>query len=112
MATKKKVVRKTRSQQIIEDEIEWYQPLSATRRIMRDLGKMGFEFSGHGAGCGGEDFGLTYELSKDSYLYAEVSEMGRKVKTSLTLWNGDDAQDLDGNLYRTARKIIKAAKKN
>jgi hypothetical protein len=42
----------------IEREIEWYKIRKPVAKGMIELGKMGFEVSGHGCGFGGEDFGL------------------------------------------------------
>lgn len=100
----------TRAQREIEDEIQWYEPKARTRRLMRSLGKLGFQFSGHGAGLGGEDFGLIYTLSKTSYLHAEISETPRGIKTWLVLCTEDTDKTLKGNLLRLARKHIKANK--
>lgn len=62
----------------IKEEIKWYGVKRKIANVMLRLGNMGFEFSGHGAGMGGEDFGLTMDLSKSKYMHVSISDMGRK----------------------------------
>lgn len=72
----------------IESEIEGYNPKKVIAKGMRKLGELGFEFSGHGCGGGGEDFGLIKcnigEPGEDDYLYVNFCDIGRRVVVSVS----------------------------
>lgn len=65
MKTNKKTASKRMKE--IKQEIEWYNIRKPIADAMIKLGELGFEFSGHGCGCGGEDFGLINE-KQDRYV--------------------------------------------
>jgi len=82
----------------IEQEIEWYEVKKSIADAMLKLGEVGFEFSGHGCGLGGEDFNL---VTKD--LYVNFCDMGKKVKVSIT--NNDE--DMDEVFSGTVKGALK-----
>lgn len=60
----------------IREEISWYKPPRRVRDALLALGEMGFEFSGHGAGGGGEDFSMTYDFPNgEESLWAGVTNL-------------------------------------
>ena len=65
----------------IRDEIKWYEPKKRIADAMLALGELGFEFSGHGVGLGGEDLGLWYDKLS---LYFNFCDRGNKVVASIT----------------------------
>lgn len=68
------------SLQIIEKEIAWYRVHDSLADIIRKLGNMGFEFSGHGVDLGSEveDFSLVKDYSKNASIHVSLSRLGRK----------------------------------
>jgi hypothetical protein len=63
-------------QKEIESEIECYKPKAVICKIMRDLGKLGFSFSGHGGGFGGEDFNF---IKRSTYVNINHRHSGKII---------------------------------
>ena len=100
----------TKAQKEIEHEIEFYNPRPKIAKGMRELGEMGFEFSGHGTGIGGEDFGLV----KDPF-YVNLCNTGTKVKGAVYQSNPPDSSELadTGPMFEgTVDQAIKYIRKN
>lgn len=55
-------------------------------------GELGFEFSGHGCGCGSEDFGLVKDYD-GGYYYFGIYDYGSKVISDLTENSIDSYED-------------------
>ena len=73
----------------VQEEIDWYKPKKAIVDGMLMLERWGFEFSGHGCGFGGEDFGMIFEYQADSdgpegYFYFNFCDEGNKVVATIT----------------------------
>lgn len=81
----KDITNKQNNLQEIEHEINHYEPKKRIADAMRELGELGFEFSGHGWGFGGEDFGLIKhrEKNQDNYIYVNFCDFGSKIKATL-----------------------------
>jgi len=94
----------------IQQEIDWYNPPKNIATAMIELGKIGFEFSGHGCGIYGEDFGLIYFTSKDktSYIYVTLSS---PVKYSSVCFKNDDNEYGKPIYGKSIPNTIKLAKK-
>jgi len=96
----------------IKSEIRHYEPPKDIAKTMMTLGRLGFEFSGHGCGINGEDFTLVYLLSKkdpDDYLYVTLSIPRRDCSVAYK----DDlikTRSLS-NTLKKARKMIKDLRK-
>ena len=73
----------------IEQDVEWYKPKKRIANAMRELGQLGFRATGHGCGLCGEDFGLSFDVTKESYYYVNLCDEGRKVIATFTFDNGD-----------------------
>ena len=100
--TKKRIKKNLKE---IEREIKWYNPPKKIVKAMQDLGKIGFEFSGHGVGMSGEDFGLTYDLSDERYIYANLAIPAKHCSVSV-----DDTfvyTKSYSNTIKRAKKLIK-----
>jgi len=78
---------KTQRMKEIKNEIEWYEIKKKIADAMLRLGELGFEISGHGCGCGGEDFNLV--RYKDG-AYVNFCDQGRKIVVNVTLGVEDD----------------------
>ena len=72
----------------VEEEISCYQPKKRIADAMRKLVHMGFSFSGHGCGFGGEDFGMSFHTTKITYYYVSICDEGRKVSVIFTFDDG------------------------
>lgn len=83
----------TKAQKGIEHEIEWYETSRNVSKLMRRLGRLGFEFSGHGTGFGGEDFSFIKKLSKNVEVYINISDRKRSIKCSANINDYDVNQD-------------------
>ena len=96
----------TKKQRIkeIKDEIEWYNPKKRIVDAMLELGEIGFEFSGHGCGFGGEDFNLF-----NKKLYVNLCDRGNKVVASV-YDNSDDMDTLLEGTIGAALKFVKSRK--
>jgi len=81
----------TQAQKDIEQEIEWYEPRWPIAKAMRELGEIGFEFSGHGVGFGGEDF----NLSRESDYYVNFCDKGKGngIVATVYPYPDDDVED-------------------
>jgi|LakMenEpi03Aug12_release.lakeMendotaPanAssembly.Ray.scaffolds.fasta_scaffold04876_49 hypothetical protein len=66
--------------QNIKREIEWYGVRKTIAEAMVECGKLGFEFSGHGAGFGGEDFNL---VDNKKNLYINFCDKGRSCEVMI-----------------------------
>lgn len=92
----------TKSQLEIEHEIDWYETSKDISKIMRRLGKLGFKFSGHGTGFGGEDFNFIKRLGRQNpkrklTVYVNISDRGRFPKCSGNIYD-DTREDWDNYL--------------
>jgi hypothetical protein len=100
----------TKAQKEIEHEIEWYECSKDVTKIMRRLGKWGFEFSGHGAGFGGEDFSLIKYLSKGLEVYVNISDRGKFPKCYANIddynKNQDDPYEPDYEIKESKAEIF------
>lgn len=84
---------------VIKNEITWYEPKKRIADAMLKLGKLGFEFSGHGCGFGCEDF----SLSNDKY-HVNLCDEGRKVIVTLS---DDDKTICEGSIGQVMKRIEK-----
>lgn len=91
--------------QDIEQEIIHYQPKTRIANFMRELGKRGFGFSGHGTGFGSEHFGLA-----NNKLYVAIEDTGNKTKVIITRPTWDCEEVFTGTIGG-ALKFIKAISK-
>ena len=86
----------------IKSEIEGYQPKKRIADAMLELGEIGFEFSGHGCGFGGEDFSL---FTKD--LYVNLCDQGQKIVVSISN-NDEEMEDLFIGTIGQAMRFIQS----
>jgi hypothetical protein len=86
---KSKKIAKKRTKKLvdIEREIEWYKIRKPIADAMRILGHNGFEFSGHGCGFGGEDFGL---INKKTDRYVNFCDKGKSCEVMVNTCNIDN----------------------
>jgi hypothetical protein len=82
--SKTKLSRKLKE---IEEEIEGYKVRKPIADAMRRCGELGFEFSGHGCGFGGEDFNL---INKKKNMYVNFCDRGRTCEVSVYTCNHKD----------------------
>ena len=87
----------------IKEEIGYYKPKKQIVNAMLQLGELGFEFSGHGCGSGGEDFNL---IHCDNNLYVNFCDLGRIVVA--TVYVEDDCKEIfKGTIGKTLKFISK-----
>ena len=80
-----KMTKKQRLKEI-KDEIELYGIRKPIAEAMLRFGEVGFEFSGHGFGMGGEDFGLVMSPQKETYsYYVNFCDKGRSCVVEINL---------------------------
>ena len=93
--------------QILDDmevEIFHYNIRKPIKDAMWELGHMGFKFSGHGCGCGGEDFNVVNE-SKN--LYVNFCDRGRSCEVCITTCNDECPTELFKGTINKALDFIK-----
>lgn len=83
---KSKKIAKKRTKQLvdIEREIQWYNVRKPIADAMIILGHKGFEFSGHGCGFGGEDFGL---INEKTDRYVNFCDKGKSCEVMVNTCN-------------------------
>lgn len=89
----------------IESEINGYDCSPSIASAMRTLGELGFSFSGHGVGGGGEDFNLV----KDHF-YFNLCDRGRKKVASIYNNSDEDFEDsciFEGTIKSALKYIVK-----
>ncbi len=95
----------------IKHEIEWYGIRKPIANAMLELGEIGFEFSGHGCGMGGEDFGLVKYPKKnqpDCYFYVNFCDKGRSCEVQVTRdWMGVDETLFKGTIGKAINFVNK-----
>lgn len=94
-------MKKTARMKEIKEEIKWYGVKKRIADAMLELGEIGFEFSGHGCGGGGEDFSL---FSKK--LHVNFCDQGRKVDVWVSN-NDDDMETVFKGTIHGAMKYIR-----
>lgn len=106
---KKKPTVKQKNIKEIKREIEWYNIRKPIADAMIKLGNLGFEFSGHGCGCGGEDFGLINE-KKDRYV--NFCDRGNSCEVTVNTTGTLDEDSLPITLFKgTIGKALNFIKK-
>ena len=83
----KKMTKRQRIKEV-KQEIEWYNPKKRIADFMFELVELGFEFCGHGCGCGGEDFSMFIP----DKLHVNICDQGRKVAVMISDITDDDDQ--------------------
>jgi hypothetical protein len=97
----------TKAQRIKEmkSEIEWYDVNKRIANAMLELAEIGFEFSGHGCGGGGEDF----SIFKDGKLHVNFCDKGRNRVDVIVSKDDDDMDVVFKGTIGGALKYIKKA---
>lgn len=92
----------------IKEEIRWYEIRKPIADAMIELGKIGFEFSGHGVGLAfqGEDFSISKE-KKNCLINVDFCDMGKKCVATLTVtsYDYDDLYEYSGTIGQVLKKI-------
>lgn len=93
----------------IKDEIGFYGIRKTIAEAMLKFGEVGFEFSGHGFGMGGEDFGLILHPKKNlpnSSYYVNFCSKGRSCQVQITR-DDEDCNEIKTLFKGTVGKSLK-----
>ncbi len=107
--TKRISKKRTKQLLLIEKEIEWYHVRKSIADAMRKFVDLGFEFSGHGCGFGGEDFSLSNK-KKDAYV--NFCDKGKTCVVTISTYNSLNEDGYPIELFKgTICKAIEFAEK-
>lgn len=100
-------MKKKRRIQEIKLEIKWYGIRNNIAKAMLELGKLGFQFSGHGSGFGGEDFNLFNKT-----LYVNFCDRRKKGVVTTVTTNDESCELLFEGTIGKAMKFIQNSWEN